>query len=94
MKILEVKRLKIDLHGFELATAKTELYYALKECIMNNDDEIEIVHGYQHGSVLKNYIESNYFIQDMKKSGFILRLKSMPNQGSTIFTVSKSTNTR
>lgn len=82
--------LKIDLHGLELATAKIELYYALQECIVNGDDELEIVHGYRHGTVLKDYIRSNSFIQDMKKDGIIVKLKLYLNQGSTVFIVSKS----
>lgn len=87
---IERLKMKIDLHGCELITAKMELYYALEECIINDDDELEIVHGYQHGSVLKNYILSTSFINDMKKEGFILKLKSKKNEGSTIFLVSKS----
>ena len=47
--------LEINVHGHELWGAIDEVLSVLEECKINGDGEINIIHGYKHGQVLKNY---------------------------------------
>jgi hypothetical protein len=79
--------LKCDLHGFELAEAWVEILQALRECQINDDSKLEIVHGYKHGQVLKDYILSSQFIKDTTKAGFLLKKVQSVNPGTTLFSI-------
>ncbi|WP_457556808.1 Smr/MutS family protein [Candidatus Harpocratesius sp.] len=79
--------MKIDLHGYELSDAIVEISYAIRELDLKNDHVIEIVHGFHSGQVLKNYIRSKKFLQDMKKDGYFLKALSGNNPGSSFFLV-------
>ena len=78
---------KCDLHGFELAEAWVEILQALQECQINDDFYIEIVHGYKHGQILKDYILSSQFINDIAKAGFHLKKIRSLNPGTTLFSI-------
>ena len=63
--------IEIDLHGFELVDAKSEIIFKMRE---NCDDSIAlIIHGYNQGRVLRSYIRSDRFILEMRKKGIILK---------------------
>ena len=72
MRILE-----INVHGHELWSAIDEVLSALEECKLKSDGEINIIHGYKHGQVLKNYFRSNKFLAAMARKGFRLEMKDI-----------------
>jgi len=77
-----VNLLEINVHGHELWGAVDEVLSALEECKINDEREINIIHGYKHGQVLKNYFRSNKFLTEMAREGF--RLKSKANSDPAI----------
>jgi hypothetical protein len=66
----------IDIPGFELWEAIEEILFKLEECRIKGIQEILIIHGYQHGQRLKSYIQSEGFIKEMAREGFIYLQKS------------------
>ena len=76
-------KLECDLHGFELSEAIIEVFHALEECTVNEDKYLEIVHGYNRGSVLRNYFSSKRFLQDAAREGYKLRIVKSQNPGKT-----------
>ena len=79
--------MEIDLHGYELWDAIEEMCYRLEECNIKGIREIAIIHGYQHGQVLKHYFRSEGFLKDMFKEGFKLRGKTTTDQGVSYFEI-------
>jgi DNA-nicking Smr family endonuclease len=79
--------MKIDIHGLHLWEAIDEIIYCLEECQENDITEISIIHGYRHGNVLKDYVQSSGFIREMKRAGFHLKTSETRNQGETHFQI-------
>ena len=78
----------VDLHGFCLNDAVEEVVWKLNELISAGKEKLDIVHGFRRGQVLKNYFQSNRFLQDMKKFGFQLKPKFYANNpGLTCYQV-------
>lgn len=70
---------EIDLHGFELADAKSEIYFSLVE---NQDQStVLIIHGYNQGRVLRSYIRSEKFKVDMKAKG--IKVERIEDEGDS-----------
>ena len=67
--------LEINVHGHELWGAIDEVLSALEECKIKGHRDINIIHGYKHGQVLKNYFRSNKFLAEMAREGFRLKFK-------------------
>jgi len=80
-------KLECDLHGFELSDAIIEVFHALEECSVNEDKYLEIVHGYYHGTVLRNYFRSKRFLQQTTREGYKLRIVRSSNPGKTQFLI-------
>ena len=74
-----------DLHGYELWEAKEEIVSKLEECRIRKGGKIKIIHGHQHGQVLRNYFRSDLFIIEMNKLGYDLEMKDPKYLGSTTF---------
>jgi DNA-nicking Smr family endonuclease len=51
--------MEIDLHGLTLDEARAELQRCLKSC-PKDITEIEVIHGYTNGSVLKNFVRRQF----------------------------------
>lgn len=81
--------MECNVHGFELSEAITEVLLTLKECELNHDLNIEIIHGYSHGQVLKNYFSSAKFLSDMTKQGYILKRILRTNPSKSKFQIMK-----
>jgi len=79
--------LECDLHGCELSEAIIEVFHALEECAVNEDKSLEIVHGYYHGTVLRNYFRSKRFLKETAREGYKLRVIKSPNPGKTKFLI-------
>ena len=80
-------KLECDLHGCELSEAIIEVFQALEECTVNEDKLLEIVHGYYHGTVLRNYFRSKRFLQEAARDGYKLRVIKSSNPGKTQFLI-------
>ena len=80
-------KLECDLHGYELSDAIIEVFHALEECAVNEDINLEIVHGYYHGTVLRNYFRSQRFLQEATREGYRLRIVKSPNPGKTQYLI-------
>jgi len=83
-----VKKTQIDLHGFNLETAIIEVFYALDECLVIGESELEIIHGYKRGQVLKNFFNSDYFLLNAEQKGYPIRKKLNSNPGKTCLIIS------
>ena len=79
--------LEINVHGHELWGAIDEVLSVLGECKINGDGEIDIIHGYKHGQVLKNYFRSNKFLVEMAREGFQLKMKAISDHAISSFVI-------
>ncbi|MBD3200657.1 MAG: hypothetical protein GF316_11625 [Candidatus Lokiarchaeota archaeon] len=79
--------MELDIHGMTLLEAIDEIVYSLEECRTKGDNEMNIIHGFRHGKVLKDYVQSKGFIKEMKKAGFTLIRKESQNQGQSLFNI-------
>jgi len=82
-----VSILEINVHGHELWDAIDEVLSILEECKINRDGEINIIHGYKHGQVLKNYFRSNKFLVEMAREGFQLKMKEISDRAISSFVI-------
>jgi len=76
--------MRIDLHGCSLDDAVDEILYSLDECKELQDFLLEIIHGYRHGSNIREYVRSNGFLKEMASKGYNLSIKSASDSGLTI----------
>ena len=81
--------IKCDLHGFRFKDAKFEIIKTLRRCFNMGEKILQIIHGY-HGHDLKDYIEKDEFLKDMKEEGFYLKnitpsTEQRKNPGESIF---------
>lgn len=51
--------MQIDLHSFSLKEAKEIIIKNINYCIKNNISTLEIIHGYNNGSKIKNYLKTS-----------------------------------
>lgn len=77
--------MECDLHGYELTDAIIEVFHALEECAVTEDQYLTLVHGYTRGSVLRNYFRSKRFLQVAAREGHRLQSIKTPNPGQTRF---------
>jgi len=82
-----VSLLEINVHGHELWGAIDEVLSALEECKINGDKGINIIHGYKHGQVLKNYFRSSKFLREMTREGFQLKMKDTSDPAISSFKI-------
>ena len=80
--------MQIDLHGFCLNEAKEEVFWKLKEIVLNEQNQLDIIHGFRNGQVLKKYFQSKQFLEDIKIYGYVLKPKTnLKNPGMTSFNI-------
>ena len=80
-----MSKLEINVHGHELWGAIDEVLSGLEECKLKSDGEINIIHGYKHGQVLKNYFRSTKFLAQMAREGFRLKMKDISDPAISSF---------
>ena len=51
--------MQIDLHSIALKDAKNIIDYNIEYCIKNNISSLEIIHGFNNGNKIKNYLNSS-----------------------------------
>ena len=77
--------MKINLHGFSLDDALDEILYKLEECREIGDFILEIIHGYKHGTKIKDHLRSDLFLKELSHRGYYLSLRNISNKGTTVF---------
>ena len=77
---------QLDLHGHELDAAVLEIIAAAKECVLDGEPTLEIIHGYSHGAAIKAFLTTSKFKAVLKKAGFILD-KVGSTKGSTTYRI-------
>lgn len=77
----------IDLHGMRFIEAKTEILDCLEGYFKQGFTQFEIIHGFQGGTVLRDYVRrrlKNDFEKRIRKCSLILTNSS---KGSTIVSI-------
>ena len=88
LKEMNPTMIKENLHRLILEDAKDEIFHCMRKAVINRDDKICFIHGYNHGTVIRDYIDSIEFRQDCKKEGFrISRVFRYTNPGDTIIKI-------
>ena len=73
---------ELDVHGFKRLEAKEYIYSKIKECLKNNIYTIRVIHGFNNGTVIKDWLKNS---QDIKKEFDIVRIEEdILNSGATI----------
>jgi hypothetical protein len=77
---------QLDLHNRELSDAVLEIIQVVKECVLQEENVLEIIHGYTHGMVIKIYLNSPKFKAVLKREGVLLD-KMYSTKGSTTYKI-------
>ncbi len=80
----------VDLHNFNRKDAKEYLISKIEEAYKNKDYFIEVIHGFNNGTAIRDYIRNSKQLMD---TGYILKIEANPlNSGITniILNVRKS----
>ena len=80
----------LNVHGLFLDDAVEEIWIKFDECIELGDFSLEIIHGYKHGTIIKDYIRSNGFLQKAARNGYEIVSKNFSDKGVTIFQIKSS----
>lgn len=75
--------MQIDLHSFILQKAKEVIINNIEYCIENNIHSLEIIHGYNNGVKIKNYLKNNKSLKE-KYPEIKEILPDLLNSGKTI----------
>ena len=59
--------MKVDLHGLPLSEAKLKSQISVAEAWSNAFSTIELVHGHNLGTVIKDYIQQGDLLADIKR---------------------------
>lgn len=77
--------MKLDVHDLFLKDAIDEILIKLDECEELGDKTLEVIHGYKHGTRIRNYIRSDGFLNDVARNGYIITGKNFSDKGVSIF---------
>jgi len=81
--------LPIDLHNLYLKDAIYYVKLKIEECIECGIDGLKLIHGYHHGTRLRDYFRSEIFREEMKNKGLTIGLSSIRDLGYTLIKVNK-----
>ncbi|MBA7641328.1 hypothetical protein ES703_49005 [subsurface metagenome] len=57
--------MKLNVHNLFLKDALDDIMVRFDECRDLRDNTLEIIHGYKHGTRIKDYIRSDGFLIDL-----------------------------
>ena len=77
--------MKLDLHKHRFEEAQEVICFSLEECKVARDNTLEIVHGYKHGTAIRDYIRSDNFLNDITKIGLVMTSKNFTDEWRSIF---------
>ncbi len=75
--------LPIDLHGLTLKEAMVYVESKLEKCVYRGVSGLKLIHGYHHGTILREYFRSDKFKVDMKQTGLIISISNIKDLGYT-----------
>jgi len=84
--------MRLDVHKFTLNEALDEIMIKFYECVELQDFSLEIIHGYKHGTRIKDYIRSSGFMKEAARIGYEIVSKNFADKGVTIFQLKPSKN--
>jgi len=82
--------MKLNVHKLYLNDALDEIMIKFDECRKLGDNTLEIIHGYKHGTIIKDYIRSDGFIKDVARNGHEIESKNFSDKGVTVFQLKPS----
>lgn len=74
--------MQLDLHSFTLKEAKEIIKKEIINCYNNNINTLEIIHGYNSGTSIKNYLKNSKELRSLKEVKEII--PSLLNSGKSI----------
>ena len=74
--------MQLDLHSFTLKEAKEIKKKEIINCYNNNINTLEIIHGYNNGTSIKNYLKNSKELRSLKEVKEII--PSLLNSGKSI----------
>ena len=74
--------MQLDLHSFTLKEAKEIIKREIINCYNNNINTLEIIHGYNNGTSIKNYLKNSKELRSLKEVKEII--PSLLNSGKSI----------
>lgn len=74
--------MQLDLHSFTLKEAKEIIKKEIINCYNNNINTLEIIHGYNNGTSIKNYLKNSKELRTLKEVKEII--PSLLNSGKSI----------
>lgn len=74
--------MQLDLHSFTLKEAKEIIKKEIINCYNNNINTLEIIHGYNNGTSIKNFLKNSKELRSLKEVKEII--PSLLNSGKSI----------
>ena len=74
--------MQLDLHSFTLKDAKEIIKKEIINCYNNSINTLEIIHGYNNGTSIKNYLKNSKELRSLKEVKEII--PSLLNSGKSI----------
>ena len=56
---------KLDLHGMNRWKARKALFLGIIHLLATEKDSLLVIHGYHHGTILRDYIRKGRFLRDL-----------------------------
>lgn len=84
------RKMKLNVHDLFLKDALDEIMVKLDECRELGNNTLEIIHGYKHGTIIKDYIRSDGFITDVARNGHEFASKNFSDKGVSLFQLKPS----
>lgn len=77
--------IKQDLHGYSVKDARDEIFYCMRKAIKKGYDEIHLIHGFNRGTGIRDYLDSSEFREDCKIEGMeLISISRFKNKGDTL----------
>ena len=78
---------EVDVHGMEVVEAEYEILSAARQCKLDGDATLVVIHGHHGGTAIKDRIRSAKFRSWLKENGHDLAIAGKNNPATTTFTV-------
>jgi len=62
---IHTKNVKLDLHGMNRWKARKALFRRILQLLVSGKKDLLVIHGYHHGTVLRDYIRDGRFLRDL-----------------------------
>ncbi len=78
---------EIDVHGMEVVDAEYEILCAARQCKMDGDATLVVIHGHHGGTAIKDRIRSAKFMSWLAGNGHDVVLVNGTGPATTRFTI-------